>query len=62
MTKTSMNAADHIKGVIITGNIPCLIYNTFLLFGLAIHLIILKLKVGIAIRPHISPFLPKNAI
>jgi hypothetical protein len=48
-TKASMNTADHVKGVIIASNVLCLIRNTFLLFGLVIHLIILELRVAIAI-------------
>jgi hypothetical protein len=51
-----MNLIDHIKGIAVTGNVLCLIYYTFMLFKLAVHIVILELEVGNVIQLYVCLF------
>ena len=49
MPKTPMNTTYHVESVTITSYISRLVFYTFYFLSFAVHLILLKFEVGLAI-------------
>jgi hypothetical protein len=50
MTNPLMNSTNYVKRIAVISNITCLVQDPFMLFNLAIHLVVLKLEIIEAVR------------